>query len=80
MIKKLKRPRDNPWDPDSYFERPPSVFDDVAPEHLADAQAMDQDYARDLNGKRLPDSRRDIVVDPRPVVMIPPRPTYKERL
>ena len=79
MTKKFKRPRDNPWDPDSYFERPPSVFDDCAPEHVRDAQAMSQDYPRDEKGRRIPDSRRDIVVDARPPILVPPRPTYLNR-
>jgi hypothetical protein len=75
---KKKRIVDNPWDPPGW--RGPSIYDDCAPEHLAAAREMIKDYPRDEWGKRIPDSRRDLVVDPRPAVMIPPRQTYKNKI
>lgn len=50
-------------------------FDWVCPEHYRDARAMDRDYPRDEMGNKLPDSRKQIVVDVRPTIMVPPRPT-----
>ena len=37
---------------------------------------MRRDYARDENGDKVPGSSRDLVVDKRPQIMIPPRFTY----
>jgi hypothetical protein len=75
-MKKQKRTPDNPWDPPGYWERDPSILDWCAPEHVRDARVMERDYPRDDLGKRIPATKKDIIVDARPPIMIPPRPTY----
>jgi hypothetical protein len=49
----------------------------VAPEHARDASAMTRDYPRDDYGAPIKDNRgREIKIDKRPTIMVPPRKTY----
>jgi hypothetical protein len=52
--------------------REPSWF---APEHQKAARSMRMDYPRDDRGHILPGSKRSAVVDKRPTILVPPRPT-----
>jgi hypothetical protein len=47
----------------------------LAPEHVRLAQDMRRDYPRDELGRRVPGKGRELVLDPRPTIMLPPKPT-----
>lgn len=47
----------------------------LAPEHVRLAQDMRRDYPRDELGRRIEGKPRELVLDPRPTIMKPPRPT-----
>jgi hypothetical protein len=47
----------------------------LAPEHVRLAQDMKRDFPRDDLGRPVEGTERRLVIDPRPAVMIPPRPT-----
>lgn len=57
--------------------RPKEIW--TAPEHSRVAQAMEKDYPRDDWGRRIPGKPRELRVDPRPTIMVPPRFTYKPK-
>lgn len=44
-----------------------------APEHQRLAQDMVRDYPRDHNNRRIPGKSRELLVDNRPAIMVPPR-------
>lgn len=46
-----------------------------APEHERIAKDMRQDYPRDDWGNRIRGEKRRLVVDTRPSILVPPRPT-----
>jgi hypothetical protein len=46
----------------------------VAPEHIRLAQDMKRDYPRNEKGERLP-GPKELKLDKRPTIMVPPRPT-----
>lgn len=46
-----------------------------APEHVRLAQDMKRDYPRDHNGVRIEGKPRELVIDPRPRIMVPERQT-----
>lgn len=49
-----------------------------APEHMKMTSDMERDFPRDDFGRPLEGSKRDrLVLDPRPKIMVPDRPTYK---
>lgn len=49
----------------------------TAPEHGKIASAMERDYPRDDWGRPIRDNRgRELKIDIRPTIMIPPKPTY----
>lgn len=48
----------------------------TAPEHARLAQDMVRDYPRDDYGRRIPGKSRELILDKRPSVMVPPRQTY----
>ena len=54
----------------------PEKFAWVAPEHVREAASMERDFPRDDWGVPLPNSRPELVVDKRPRLLVPPRPTY----
>lgn len=46
-----------------------------APEHIRLAQDMKRDYPRNDMGEKIDGRPRELVIDPRPTCMIPPRRT-----
>lgn len=48
----------------------------VAPEHSKVARSMNRDYPRDDWGRPIRECGRELKIDSRPSVMVPPRPTY----
>lgn len=47
----------------------------VAPEHMAFGKDMRRDFPRNDKGERIEGKEREVVIDPRPTIMVPPRPT-----
>jgi hypothetical protein len=47
-----------------------------APEHSRVRATMNKDYPRDDRGERIPGKGRELQVDKRPALLVPPRPTY----
>lgn len=58
-------------------ERPkkPSLFNFVAPEHVRIALSMGRDFPKDDRGNKLPGTSKELVVDRRPNILVPPGPT-----
>ena len=54
----------------------PTPWDWISPFHIRDAKAMRLDYQRDRYGRRKMGARLEIVMDPRPEILIPPRKPY----
>lgn len=48
----------------------------TCPEHGRIAMGMKRDYPRDDYGRRIPGKTRELVIDIRPNIMVPARPTY----
>lgn len=49
----------------------------IAPEHSRDARGMERDFPRDDYGRKILDSRgRQLLIDKRPTILVPPRKTY----
>lgn len=57
-------------------ENPADVW--VSPFHERFARSMERDYPRDDWGKRIPGKSRELKIDKRPNVMVPPRKTYMD--
>lgn len=47
----------------------------VAPEHARVAQSMRKDYPRNERGEVIPNTKKELVIDVRPSIMVPPRKT-----
>jgi hypothetical protein len=47
----------------------------VAPEHMRYGKDMRRDFPRNAKGERIEGKDREIAIDPRPTIMVPPRPT-----
>lgn len=47
----------------------------VAPEHARIAASMEADYPRDDFGYPVPEKKKELVLDKRPLILVPPRPT-----
>ncbi len=62
--RRSKRPRQTP---DSW----------VAPEHAKIAMSMERDFPRDDLGRKIDGRQRELVVDPRPNIMKPEKPTIR---
>lgn len=48
----------------------------VAPEHQKMVRDMERDFPRDDLGRRVEGRERELVIDPRPTLLVPPRQTY----
>lgn len=72
---RIKSLRDQFIDAMETGERP-TPWDWISPFHIRDAKAMFLDYPMDRFGRKVPGSMLEIVLDPRPEIMIPPRQTY----
>jgi hypothetical protein len=70
--------QDNPYDPPGW-EKTPEWMRNVAPEHASVAASMDRDYPRDQFGRKLPGTKPELRLDPRPASMVPSRKTYTEQ-
>lgn len=62
--------------PEGYEPRP-KRYKDVwtAPEHRRLSQDMKKDYPRNDKGERVEGKKKELVIDPRPTILVPPRPT-----
>lgn len=47
----------------------------VAPEHARSASGMIRDYPRDEKGQKIEGTERELKIDKRPTIMVPPRRT-----
>lgn len=47
-----------------------------APEHVRMASDMERDFPRDDFGRVVRGASKELIVDKRPRILIPPRPTY----
>lgn len=58
------------------YRKPRNQFPWVAPEHVRVAMSMDMDFPRNDLGWPVEGSRRELKIDKRPTIMVPPRKTY----
>jgi hypothetical protein len=47
----------------------------MAPEHVKYGKDMKRDFPRNYKGERIEGKDREVVLDARPTIMVPPRPT-----
>jgi hypothetical protein len=71
LPREVKREPYNPYRPKE--KKKPNNW--VAPEHAKGASAMNRDYPRDDFGQRIEGRERELKIDKRPSIMIPPRKT-----
>jgi hypothetical protein len=45
----------------------------TAPEHGKGAMSMERDWPRDHEGNRIPGKKKELVLDKRPTIMLPPK-------
>jgi hypothetical protein len=71
-------PDDLPPEPVKEFEpkpKKPKATSWTAPEHIRMAQDMKRDFPRNEMGERIEGKDRELKLDPRPTIMLPPRRT-----